>query len=135
MWVWVTLREMKWPRPAFAIKHLSAPSKPIQGLAVVLPHLVVLVCSSLNTKPVILSLWLAWNSSKPAMSPRSWNSWLLFCHFAWKILEMQRPTACLRNSQEGVCLFSTWLHSLSFSSGHHKRWKFCLYYLNYGGKK
>lgn len=73
------------------------------------------VYSSLNTKWVILGLWLSGNSRIPAMIPRSLNSGQLFYHFACKILEMQGPTVCFPTSQEGVSLFSTWLHSLSHS--------------------
>ena len=73
------------------------------------------VNSSLNTKWVILGLWLSGNSRIPAMIPRSLNSGQLFCHFACKILEMQGPIVCFPTSQVGVSLFSTWLHSLSHS--------------------
>ena len=74
----------------------------------------VFVYSSLNTKWVILDLWLSGNFRILAMIPRSLKSGQLFYHFACKILEMQGPIVCFPTSQ-GVSLFSTWLHSLSHS--------------------
>lgn len=86
MWVWVIVREMKSQGQPLQLSSQSpaAPSKSIHDLAVVLPHLVMVACSSLNIQWVTLGLWLAGDSSIPAMIPRSLNSWQLFYHFAWE---------------------------------------------------